>query len=247
VMHHSTQDYSLLDWDSKFFGFNVAIIHHNNLPVSRLKELLITLKKKDVRLVYWPAASTIDLSMEQLKNLNGLLVDKKITFKIPLNRFKGSLCANAHLIERYNPSIPFTNLESLAIQCGEYSRYAVDPKIPKKKFIQLYSLWIEKSVTKQIADEVLILRKDTFIQALITLKKNKNSDTGKIGLLVVDKKYRGQGLGEQLIHSALQWFQTFNLKYVTVDTQGENSAACCFYQKCGFFVESVVNFYHFWI
>lgn len=246
MAHRPTEDYSFLDWDSNFFGFKIAIIHREDLNKTRLAGLLATLKSKGVRLVYWPAENKNDLSVDDLKNLNGLLVDQKITFKIRLDTF--FLPPEKYdEIERYMPSIPFTNLDSLAKQCGQFSRFAVDPNIPQDKFIELYKLWIKKSLTGEMANEVLIIRRNTFIQGLIALKADESSGCGKITLLVVDKEIRNQSLGKQLVQAGLNWFQKLNLKFARVTTQEANVVACRLYDKCGFFKEKTVKFYHFWV
>lgn len=166
----------------------------------------------------------------------------------PLGSFFKPCCNHiSHPIERANASIPFTNLESLATQCGQHSRFAVDPNMPEQKFIELYTLWLEKSLKKTIADEVLIIREDSYIRALISLIKNKTAKTGEIGLLVVDKKYRKQSLGKCIVNAGLKWFKAHNVTKALVNTQGDNIAACQLYKKCGFFKENVINYYHFWI
>ena len=241
-------DYSILKWDSDFFGFPVARIENPYLRGLELNNILSVLKKRKIKLVYWPAYSNNLISQDTIVRNGGIFVDKKITFyanidsiKQPEERLVG------FQIESHDPSIPFENLKSLAKQCGQYSRFAVDPKIPKKKFTELYEMWIHNSVTRQMADEVFVIRNGAEVIALISLKGDKNSMSGKICLLVVDQDFRRKNIGKHMVHTGLQWCKNKAFRQIKVNTQCMNATACNLYLRCGLNAEKSVNFYHFWI
>jgi Acetyltransferases len=73
------------------------------------------------------------------------------------------------------------------------------------------------------------------------------TETGDIGLVAVDGKCRGLGLGDQLVSQALSWFAAQGARRVTVVTQGLNVPAQRLYQKSGFLVSAVQLWYHLWI
>lgn len=50
---------------------------------------------------------------------------------------------------------------------------------------------------------------------------------------------RGQGIGTNLIKTAIEWAKKSDLKGLALETQDNNLLACRFYAKCGFVIGSV--------
>ena len=75
---------------------------------------------------------------------------------------------------------------------------------------------------------------------------NKNGK-GDIGLLAVGADYRGRNYGRILVQAAQKWFLTNGYQEGQVITQGDNYPAYHLYEKCGYSVEKVEYFYHFWL
>ena len=136
-------------------------------------------------------------------------------------------------------------LDKLAIQGGLYSRFKIDPHFKQEQFERLYKLWMENSINKKIADDILIIRKNDAITGMVTV--GKKNEKGIIGLIAVDSKERGKGLGTLLIDAAKSWFVAQGCQIAIVVTQGRNKAACKLYEKCGFHVSKIENYYHFWL
>jgi len=67
----------------------------------------------------------------------------------------------------------------------------------------------------------------------ITLRKSWNG-YACIENIVVDTRFRRQGIGNQLISRAKQWAQQRNLAGLSLETQNNNVNACRFYERCGF-------------
>lgn len=242
--------YRILEWDSEFFGFTVAQISTTSEEANagQLECVLAELRRNTVRLAYWSTRADVPGGY-CAAGLGGRLVDEKTTFLVALASV-GSPIANALsndvFVEPYDSSMSKAELRELAIQSGEFSRFAIDPKIPKAKFEEMYAIWIEKSLAKEIADEVLVVRNNDGRVVGMTTLGHKN-DRGDIGLLGVDAKFRGRHFGEMLVRHAQQWFIARGYKYAQVVTQGANAPACRLYAKCGFAVEMIEHFYHFWL
>lgn len=237
--------YRILNWDSNFFGFKVATIVPNRIIYSDLKQILKRLKEKKVSLVYWCSDPKSRNSQIAAKELGGFLVDFKITYEINLNTYDDQGSFENLGVEKYSKSTPNKDLENLAIQSGLYSRFRVDPNFTQDHFESLYKTWIRNSINKKIADEVLVMNKDGSINGMITVM-NKNGK-GMIGLMAVDSRVRAKGLGTILINAAKSWFISRGCQRGMVVTQRKNKAACKLYEKCGFYVRKVENFYHFWL
>jgi dTDP-4-amino-4,6-dideoxy-D-galactose acyltransferase len=235
-----SNSFEILPWDSDFFGYKVARI--NFCSENDWNNQLIRLKEENVKLAYWQ----IDPGNEKFHHFasknNGLLVDLKTTFAISIIP---SMIDDSHLLETYKKSEPEQKLINLGIQCGLFSRYAMDENIPRNKMEELYTLWIVNSVNKKMADDIIIYNVNGNIAGLITVYIKNN--IGNIGLIGVDETYRGQGIGKKLINASKQYFLSRGILNIEVVTQGENKSACNLYSGSGFHIDRQVEFYHFWI
>ncbi|MDQ7075203.1 MAG: GNAT family N-acetyltransferase [Gammaproteobacteria bacterium] len=235
--------YENLNWDTDFFGLQTSKITRINLNNEELSTILIQLKNNNKKLVYYSSINKINPCI--LKNFNGKLTDKKTTFNINLDQLENINKQYYHMIKPYDKSMPTKDIENLAIQSGEYSRFSIDKNIPREKFIALYKIWANKSIKKEISDEVLVIQEKTKIIGIITLG-NKNG-VGDIGLVAIDRDHRGKKYGEKLVRSAQSWFIQHRYKFGQVVTQGTNIPACNLYKKCGYSIQKEEYFYHFWL
>jgi dTDP-4-amino-4,6-dideoxy-D-galactose acyltransferase len=238
-----SMEYQILGWDSDFFGFKVAIITEKFLGLNQVVKILHDLRNKNVKLVYWPSFQKYNPI--KTRDAYGYLVDIKITFVLDLQNHDFVNFNSFDNVEKYIPSLPITDIENLAIQSGEFSRFASDPRIPREKFIELYKLWINRSIHKEIAKEVLVIREDCQIVGFVTL--GEKDGRGDIGLIGVDSKSRGKNYGKNLVEAAQNWFVKNDYEFAQVVTQENNIPACNLYRKCGFTIEKVEFFYHFWL
>lgn len=235
--------HKILDWDSEFFGFKVASIQLNSLQLNDLLMSFRVLKDLNVKLVYLISSKAEEEVLKFADSFNGKLVDIKTTYSIQLESYvRADVSDNISL---YSNNYASPDLLALAVQCGKFSRFSVDPLIPSNKMQELYQIWINKSVLHQMADETIVYTQDNKIVGLITVyTKNR---IGNIGLVGVDESYRGKGIGGELIKASLNYFKEKGINEVEVVTQGLNKAACSLYEKFGFTVKSQFDFYHFWL
>lgn len=238
-------NYQILEWDSNFFGFAVARIIPKKISCEQLQNILIDLKKINVKLVYWATDSADTESHMAAKYLGGYLADEKITYSIDLKKIYENNILSPIKVEEYNQQIPNSELENLAIQSGMYSRYNLDPNFSKSQFEKLYRNWIINSTNKTISDAVLVIHEKNKIVGMITLVEM--AENGYIGLIAVDSSMRGKGLGKALVRSAISWFKVKGYDKIKVVTQTRNIAACNLYEKIGFSEKKVEYFYHFWL
>lgn len=66
--------------------------------------------------------------------------------------------------------------------------------------------------------------------------KNNNykEKYGYIWLIMVDKKYRGMGVGQQLLNMSKEWLFQNDVKQISLDVRTWNKKAQAFYKKNGF-------------
>jgi dTDP-4-amino-4,6-dideoxy-D-galactose acyltransferase len=235
--------HQLLNWDTHFFGYKIAAIHTLNLKLNELDKIITELKELEYKLAYCFVNPDDEISNSSLKSVSGLLGDKKITFSLGIDNVDNF--TSCIFIKPYSLNFANEKLKSLALQSGIYSRYKTDPNFENNEFERLYIEWIEKSVKRIIAKEVLVYYENEDEKGLITLGLKKN--TGSIGLFAVDEKERGKSIGKKLVQQALLYFKKIKTETIEVVTQADNINACGFYRSMGFETKSIVNIYHLWI
>ena len=231
-----------LDWDTSFFGFPVAsVVHSEN---AKTNQLLNSFCERGYKLVYLFVPQNVKKpEAALLEKYCGLLADRKITYKFTFSEMpKPIICPNIRINEfsQVNKS-----LVKLAIAAGEYSRFHTDPNFSEVLFRRLYERWIENSVSGKMADFVITYHMEKRIVGLITLKIS--GESAKIGLISVDKKIQGKGIGTSLIHEVISLAYQQGVSAIEVVTQEDNFEACRFYEAQGFIKYNFEFVYHFWL
>jgi dTDP-4-amino-4,6-dideoxy-D-galactose acyltransferase len=237
--------FEILGVDTEIFGFPVAKILPDKLTPEELEQIISSLKRENVRLAFWASDPNDEESQRAARLHHGFLADKKLTFMMDLSQSPERSEVMDWDIEEYADERPCADLENLAIEIGRNSRFGADPRIPEDKLIDMYMLWIRNSVNRQVADAVLVVRESGKIVGMSTvLEKTAH---GCIGLFAVDEALRGRNVGVSLARAAQEWARRKGLRFAQVVTQETNAAACRLYKKCGYRIEKVEYFYHFWI
>jgi dTDP-4-amino-4,6-dideoxy-D-galactose acyltransferase len=230
-----------LEWDSAFFGFKVARADLIDCKPELLNHQLLKLKQEGLRLVYAFVHPSDKNSNTSCTDNKGFLVDEKVTYRIE----KLINVPTSEHLSKYSDRFPSPQLYNLALISGEYSRFNVDTRIGKDKFISLYNLWIENSVNGKLADEVLVYTNKEEVLGFVSLTVIKPQ--ASIGLIAVDPDYQGLNIGHELVNAAINEALKNNHSSIEVITQKGNAGACRFYERCGFSLASVKNIYHFWL
>ena len=217
-----------LSWDTRFFGFPVGKISvESNSSLSEIKK---SIDGFEVCYVF---------SADPLENDAKIFQDEKVIFQICINEAK-SITKNPIV---FGFQEDFERLVPLALASGEFSRFRLDPKFAFF-FERLYTEWLAKSLKRVIADEVLVCQKENRDAGFITVKRN--TDNVEIGLIAIDKDFRGQGIGSSLINAAFNYTYFEGLRHLMVATQRRNKGAINFYKKNGFTEVGSIFVYHLW-
>jgi dTDP-4-amino-4,6-dideoxy-D-galactose acyltransferase len=250
-----------LEWDSVHFGFQVGRIAGEVSDVE-LEAALVQARKRAFRLIYWATAPERQAPLQLLSEFGGRLVDRKVTFARGLHADEAAATSGGLTIVHYGKREISDELTDLSIAAGEYSRFAVDPRIPRDRFEEMYRIWIAASVCGEMAGTVLIARDPALdgalkatnlpskssageeIAGMITIKVTDG--VGNIGLIAVSESQRGRGIGSRLIEAAHGWMVQCGANKTTVVTQAANAPACALYQRAGYTIEHAENYYHFW-
>jgi dTDP-4-amino-4,6-dideoxy-D-galactose acyltransferase len=229
-----------LSWDSRFFGYPVAKICLTTDDIGHLRPIFEKLTAKNYRLAYFFTPPEQKGLNNRILEMGGILADQKVTYMKQTEKqivFK-------HQIEEYQEKKIDDRLKSLVLQAGEYSRFRTDKAFVNNEFSRLYIEWLRKSINKTIARKTLVVKRDFQIAGFITL--GEKAGKADIGLVAVDGRYRGLGIGNDLIRSADGSAHDMGLATIQVVTQMRNRDACRIYEKCGFKIHNIVNVYHYW-
>jgi dTDP-4-amino-4,6-dideoxy-D-galactose acyltransferase len=238
------KQYQILNWDSEVFGFGVARIETSRLNLSSLQEILQALRLQKIKLVYWASDPEDSSSQQAAAQCKGFLADRKVTYSAVLDGLS-EVTFPGIAVEEYPQALPNQELEFLALQSGEYSRFKADSKVPVTVFEKIYKLWIANSTKRAIAKNVLVVKKNNQIVGMATLGEKNNR--GDIGLVAVHPDYRGLKIGTALMTVAQNWFVQQGYAQSQVVTQQANKPACGLYERCGYIIEKTEFFYHFWL
>ena len=232
----------LLPWDSAFLGFPVGRLVAHNLATVHLVALVAESRAAGFRLIYLATDPTDIETADTARQLSARLIDRKLTFARPtagpaVNRaFNDIESATA-----YTPQ-----LERLAWQSGEFSRFQRDENFGSHVFSDLYSHWLRASLSGELARVVLASHSPTGAETgLLTL--SEQAGCASIGLLAVEAAARGQGIGQQLVEAARQQALAWGCTQLQVVTQRDNAPACQFYASCGFGLVREEHLYHLWL
>lgn len=236
-----------LAWDSAHFGFPVARIQNPTLSSAELEETLGRARRQGYKLVYWAAENDHPVSPTLLSQYCGSVVVKKIVFFGKLRQLPNKELADLATdleIREYPVSEASSELVALAIEAGAHSRFFVDPRIPEGAASGLYTIWIQRSARRELADMLFVATVGGRLAGMVSC--TSRSGRGAIGLIAVDSAFRGKGIGTALLSAAHQWMIATGAVWVEVVTQRQNTAACALYHRCGYAIASVQDFYHFW-
>ena len=221
-----------LEWDSNFFGFGVGSINAGNASDDEIDKEIACMQRQGCRLIYVVSHRALTLS-----KYKAVLTDNKRSYILLNPRHKST----ANIIEEISENIP--GLYDLAYQAGEHSRFKVDPQVGEESFRRLYRTWIDNSINKGFADYVAAVKEGDKPVGLITARKRATDIS--IGLFATDNKFRGRGIGSDLIQKIVNLAADEKLN-VEVTTQANNVNACKFYENRGFIKNSEEFVYHVW-
>jgi dTDP-4-amino-4,6-dideoxy-D-galactose acyltransferase len=234
----------ILDWDTRYWGFPIARVHGSTLAAGTHGRVIEWCRENEVRCLYF-LANAMDPETIRWAEADGYhLVDVRVGLKRSLADECGYPTAAPNLTVR--PARPEDRGALVEIAGLGYrdTRFAVDPGFTPERCRQFYETWLQVSL-EGYAQQVLVANLNGEPLGYITCHVD-SPETGRIGLVGVNRLAQHQGVGRALVHGALAWFSAAGSKEVVVVTQGRNVAALRLYQRYGFFADSLALWYHKW-
>ena len=219
-----------LTWDSIFFGYKIGKIKIKS--TLNIKQLLEAIEKSSYDMV----------QVFSNQSFGDTFKYKPIDVKLTYSKKVATATTNNPFIKFVNKDVDGT-LVKLAKDAGIYSRYKTDKNL-QVKFEEMYEIWMNKSLKRELAAEVLAYKYKNKINGMVTI--NKKLKKAEIGLIAVDNKAQSKGIGTQLLQSVENWALKQNLENICVATQEENYNACQFYKKNNYKISDKTYIYHIW-
>lgn len=231
---------NLLEWDSEFLGIRVASHAMQSMDHETYSSLKNEMDKQGIVLCYLESGyllSKMDLISFNISTHSEIILFTKtrLTFKKELKHKIAVFQKEEIISERFY---------KIVFEAGHKSRFKKDSKFVKNEFERLYRLWIERSVERIIADEVLVVKINGDVVGMVTF--NISNEILTIGLIGVDPDFRGQNIGASLMFAVENYAIEHKVSKINVSTQGDNYGAINFYNKNQYSIESTKFIYHLW-
>jgi dTDP-4-amino-4,6-dideoxy-D-galactose acyltransferase len=233
--------FRFLDWDSAHFGLRIGQVTEGRFDEPLAREAADWANFSAIDCMYLRLDEGDAASIRHAGNSGWRFVDTRVTLRAELRE---AVRGSADLREARDEDIPY--LKQLARRSHTKSRFYADGNFPQRACDELYAAWIERSVLdREFAGAVLVpLIEGDQPAGYITCAMQDGA--GVIGLIAIDEKARGQGLGQSLLKESSHWFQAQGARTVSVVTQGSNIPALRMYARHQFAIESVELWFHWW-
>ncbi|WP_229338832.1 GNAT family N-acetyltransferase [Christiangramia sediminis] len=226
-----------MSWDSNFFGIQVGKLTADK-PLGDQEDLLKELFSKKIDLIYYYSQEPLSEDFSS-KFYEYLLVDLKIPVKKTLTRKKVNPKISVYSEEKANEE-----LVQLAQLAGSHTRFKVDPRISEEKFNELFKVWIEKSVSGEMASKVLVYKEEEKIIGFATISIDGN--IGYAPLLAVNRKFEGLGVSFAIMDAVESEMYDHGCEFLVSSTQEVNRKALKIYERWGCEFGKGIYVYHFW-
>ena len=235
-----------LDWDSRFFGINIAYLCCMHLTDNIMTRINKFIKRENIQLVEYLCNCHDSRSVKVAEKNNFSFTDIRLTFYKELkNNYPIRMPRGVVLKKANKNDISF--LEKISKNLYLESRYFFDENFGKKKAQEFFQNWVKKGVLGQYDDECWCLyNKNNIPFSFCTIRYDKDKSVS-IGLFGIDPKYQGKGWGKILLYSTFNILFSKGIKLVTVVTQGRNYGAQRLYQSVGFKTKTTQLWYHKWL
>jgi len=223
-----------LEWDSEFFEIEIGEFLYEEK--NKAKFILPSATVFD--LLYVKSDEDFELDITNFKNE---FSETKVVFIKKLEAFQPQ---NEPIFSLTNTNYLLNDIYELAYESGKYSRFKLDKKFQNHKFESLYQKWIDNSISRVFAEDLLIYQENDQIMGMVTYKVKENTAT--IGLIAIKPDFQGKGIGAKLLNYVENILFKQNINKLQIPTQQTNEAACKFYIKQNYKVHQTTFIKHYW-
>lgn len=240
-MTSSARELRLLEWDTAFFGRRIALLVTPPGERIDLTAIVDSARHQQIECVYALSEESDHATIRALNALGARLVDMRLTFERALTPSEAPI----ELEIRHARPEDVPALRALAGSSHGTSRFYVDGRFPRARCDEMFAQWIENSCNGW-ANVVRVALFDGRVAGYATGHARENA-RGEIGLVAVDPRAQGHGLGSRLVSTMLGDLNGLGVAKATVVTQGRNTTAQRLYQNRGFRPSRVQTWHHMWL
>ena len=232
----------LLEWDTAFFGVRIAALSRVPAGPRDVRAAIDAARAASIACVYALCDLDERAGIRALGDAGARLVDVRVTLDLDLEDLPAVEPA-----PRVRPARPedVPALRALASVSHTASRFYADGRFPRERCDELFATWIEKSCSGW-AEFVRVSDEDGRPGGYTTGHVRENG-RGEIGLVAVDERARGRGVGRELVAAVLSDLRARGLSRASVVTQGMNVGAQRLYQSLGFRTRRLQTWHHLWL
>lgn len=227
-----------LNWDTDFFGFNVAKIAMDYL----LRDTKPKLKKMFDEDITLGVYNSLKPDFQKFESEYYDIVN--VYNRIPIIKEVKLLTTTHQNISSYQEDSPSFELIELAKLAGKEGRFARDSRFSEETYNRIFEQWITNSVKRIVADEVLVFKMNGKIVGFGTIKIE--GDYGFAPLFAVNREYEGKGVSFALMRAIENKVIEKKCKYLVSGTQEINKKALTSFKRFGFELQNPEYVYHLW-
>ncbi len=261
-------------WDSEFFGISIGQVGPGTVAPRDLAAVVEQARVDAVECLYLLVDAGEPGSIAAAERAGFSLTDVRLTLgrdlrargesatptaartaaRSPAGTAAGTVAGTAGTPARIRPARTddILPLKALARVSHRNTRFHRDTRFDPARSDEMYAVWIERSITGELANAVWVVDVDDAPRGYMTIAAGESGAAGVgegmavIGLVAVADAYRGRGYGERLMDAALEWSAARGIARASVVTQGTNPASVRFYERAGFTVSRVELWFHCW-
>ena len=231
-----------LAWDSQWLGFPVARFAGAPPAAGGVAAAVRHCREAGVRLLYLILDPTDAAAARAARAAGAWLADSKLTYELPLleSAPPAAVASKLHLVRA---RVPTPELEALARQSGEHSRFRRDARIGTPAFHDLFARWLRQALAQGVVWAATTADDET----VGFLAFGEREGPARIELLAVAPAARRRGVAQQLVQAAEFEARRRGHAGLLVATQEANGPARHFYERCGFRLRHTEHVYHLWL
>lgn len=243
----SIEVFKRLEWDSKFFGFEIGSIVSTRLTKNILNKLKNDKNFLESKLTYLLLDKKDITSINVAKKYGFYQVDERVTFSANLLELNLKNKINREFNFKLADNDDAQDLYDLSSSIEWNTRYYNDDRFPKSKLKIFYGDWIKKSIKGGYDSQVYLIREEKSHQlaGFISIRTDSPNDCS-IGLIGVNPKFRGKSLGKTLIISSFNEMIRMGYSSFHVVTQNKNKVAKRLYLSMGMRLSNDQLWMHKW-
>lgn len=231
-----------LPWDSNHFGFSIGRLLPRSLAETDLAAKVAVANQAGIRCLYWLADQTPNnIAAAQLTGFK--LAGLRMVLERPLPA--GTRPKPNRPDVRTAVDADMEALRTLAASSHRNTRFYSDSHFPRERADAMYAAWISRS-DEDPNQRLLVTGPIGAPVGYLACELDESNASGGIGLIAVDERLQGKGLGGALLDEALRWLTDQGANRVSVVTQAKSSAAVGLYRTKGFAPQDVAMWFHIW-